>query len=379
MASPCVRRSSTLALLLLGVAGIGAALIVACGPADEEATEPTQRVVQVEVATALSRAVVDRVVASGTLAPRRQVDLSTEAAGRVAKLKVELGSKVRKGQLLALLDGGVARAQVRQAEANLRAAQARAGAATSKAGRTERLAAEGATSKSQLDGVRVEHESSLAAVEAAEAALALARDALRKTRITAPWAGTVAAVHLEVGSLLVPGQPTFRLVDIAGLKLRAGVTSKVVRQLEPGQAARIFLTDDPSPGTAGRVVHIGPEADARSHTYPIEVEVDNADGTLRAGMIARVEIAVGSRPEAVVIPLIALASGPDAHVFVVEGDTAARRSVTPGQRSGDDVEIRRGLQAGERVVTLGRQHLADGSKVRLYVLGEGSASESAED
>jgi multidrug efflux pump subunit AcrA (membrane-fusion protein) len=92
-------------------------------------------------------------------------------------------------------------------------------------------------------------------------------------------------------------------------------------------------------------------------------------------MVGRVEIAVGSRPDAVVIPQTALTEGSDPHVFVVDGEVAHKRSVTLGQRQGDDIEILTGLRSGEQVVTLGRQHLADGAAVRTYKLEEGSSAE----
>ena len=366
---PRVGALAALALLV----GLGSSCRPQAPPAQEE------RLVSVEVVAASTRGMTETVVVSGVLMPRRQVDISAEGGGSVGAVRVELGETVRKGQLLARTDARVARAQVKQAKANLRAAKARESAAESQAARTERLVAEGASSDSQLKGAQVDREGAVAAVEAAEASLSLAKDALRKTRITSPWAGTVAAVHLEVGGLAVPGQPAFRLVDIDSLVVQAGVPSKVVRRMERGQRAHVVLIEGTEGNTTGRVARIGPEADPRSRTYPIEIEVPNKEGLLRAGMVARVDIEVAFRPEAVVIPELALVDGASPHVFVVEGETARMRTVVPGERDGDEVEIRNGLVAGESVVTLGRQHLAEETKVRLYTLGKPSEPPSSGD
>jgi RND family efflux transporter MFP subunit len=164
-------------------------------------------------------------------------------------------------------------------------------------------------------------------------------------------------------------------VDVSRLQLRAGVGAAAVQQLHPGQEAKVFVGGDTGRSAPGEVTHVGPEPDARSHTYPVEIEVDGETGWLRSGMVGRVEIAVGSRPDAVVIPQTALTEGSDPHVFVVDGEVAHKRSVTLGQRQGDDIEILTGLQSGEQVVTLGRQHLADGTAVRTYALEEGSSAE----
>lgn len=361
-------------LLLTGLALVGLVAVSCPAPvADTEQASP--RIVPVEVVAARSQQVVDRIVASGSLGPLRAVDISAETAGAVVSLKVQLGDSVRKGQLLARVDAQVARAQLQQAEANLRAARARATAAATHQDRTERLAEGGASSEVQLEGAKLEHEAAAAAAESAAANVALTQAALRKTRVVAPWAGIIAAVHLEVGSLVGPGQPAFRLVDVSRLQLRAGVSAAAVQKLQPGQAAEVFVAGDSGRSAPGEVTHIGPEPDARSHTYPVEIEVDGDTEWLRPGMVGRVEIAFGSRPDAVVIPQTALTEGTDPHVFVVEAEVAHKRSVTLGQRQGDDIEIQTGLRAGEQVVTLGRQHLADGTAVRIYTLGESSSTE----
>jgi len=153
------------------------------------------------------------------------------------------------------------------------------------------------------------------------------------------------------------------------------VSAAAVQQLRPGQKTKVFVGGDIGRSAPGEVTHVGPEPDARSHTYPVEIEVDGETGWLRPGMVGRVEIAVSSRPDAVVIPQTALTGGDDPYVFVVDGEVAHKRRVTLGQRQGDDIEIQAGLRSGEQVVTLGRQHLADGTAVRTYTLGEGSSAE----
>jgi RND family efflux transporter MFP subunit len=344
--------------------------LVACGlgPQEDEAPPPA-RVINVETAFAQAATISIPVEATGTLKPAREVLLSAEGSGRVVALEVHLGDAVRKGDVLARLDARVPRAQLAQARAQLRASEAALEWADAGFAQAESLFANKASSSSAHLQARVARDQAQAQRNGAAAAVELAETALANTWIRAPWSGTIARVQLEEGALMGPGQPAFKLVEISRLKVAVGIPGSEIARVHPGQSARVEL-----PGLVddifveGVVAHVGPEPDPISRTWPAEVLIDN-DGSLHSGQLARVAVVVGERDDAVVVPDNALSGTGDPVVFVVEGDFAVERHVVLGLSLGDLVEIRSGVAAGEEVVTLGRQHLSDGSPIRRYQLG----------
>ncbi len=363
--------------------GLTAVVLVACTPpgggdeADAGAT-PAARVVNVETARAQAATVSVPVEATGTLKPAREVLISAEGSGRVVAVEARLGDAVGKGDVLARLDARVPRAQLDQARAQLRAAEASLELAEAGFAQAEALLENQATSSSAHLQSRIALDQARAQAEAAAAAVTLAETALSNTTVRAPWAGVVAAAQLEEGALVGPGQPAFKLVETARLKVAVGIPASEVARVAAGQAAYVELpglTDDVV--IDGTLLHVGPEPDPVTRTWPAEVVLANADGTLHSGQLARVAVVVGERDDAVVVPDNALTGEDEPVVFVVDaGDIARERRVTLGQSLGDLVEIRSGVEPGEEVVTLGRQHLSDGSPVARYQLG-GSTAEAA--
>lgn len=363
----------------LGPTLVLALLLAGCQPPGAAATEeaPQARVITVETAFAQAATVSIPVEATGTLKPAREVLLSAEASGRVVSLAARLGDPVRAGDVLARLDSRVPRAQLEQAQANLRGADAALELATAGFAQIEALLSEKATSRSSHLQARITLEQAQAQRDGAAAAVLLAETALANTTLRAPWAGTIAAVQLEEGALVGPGAPAFKLVETARLKVAVGVSASEIGRVAAGQTARIELpgpTDDVT--LEGVLAHVGPEPDPISRTWPAEVLIDN-DGTLHSGQLARVAVVVGERDDAVVVPDNAVGGTDDPTVFVVVGGVASERAVVIGQTLGDLVEIRSGVEAGDEVVTLGRQHLSDGAPIKRYSIGTTAADIAA--
>jgi len=357
---------------LIPTLALGLALALAgCTPPGAVADDgpPSARVVNVETSHALAATVSIPVEATGTLKPAREVLLSAQGSGRVVAVEAHLGDVVSKGAVLARLDARIPRAQLQQARSQLRAAEAAVELASAAFGQAESLLAQNATSGSAHLNARIGLAQAEAQRDGAAAAVELAEAALEYASLRAPWAGTIASVRLEVGALVGPGQPAFRLVETARLKVAVGIPASAIASIAAGQAARVELpglTDDVQ--VDGVLAHVGPEPDPITRTWPAEVVISN-DGSLYSGQIARVAVVVGERDDAVVIPDNALGGNGDPVVFVIVDDVAVKRSVVVGQTLGDLVEIRRGVSAGDEVVTLGRQHLSDGSPIRRYQLG----------
>jgi multidrug efflux pump subunit AcrA (membrane-fusion protein) len=331
------------------------------------------------------------VIVTGTLAADEEVVAGFKVAGRVSEIAVDLGSPVRKGQVLARLDPTDFRLRVEQAEAALR--QVRAGLGLPGDGsvesvdpektalvrearavleearlnreRTARLWEKNLIARSEVDAslsrLLVAESRYQAALEEIRnrqeqlserrSGLALARQQLADAVLNAPIDGAVRERRASVGEYLAAGAPVFGLVRIHPLRLRVAVTERDAPSVRVGQAVRVLLEGDPS-AYAGRVARLSPSIQEQNRTLIVEAEVANRDGRLRPGSFARAEIVVEADRTAVMVPASAVVTFAGLEkVFVVKDGKAVEQRIRTGRRSGDRVEILEGVAAGEPVVT----------------------------
>ncbi|HEY0776362.1 MAG TPA: efflux RND transporter periplasmic adaptor subunit, partial [Gemmatirosa sp.] len=194
----------------------------------------------------------------------------------------------------------------------------------------------------------------------------LAAKRLADARLVAPFGGTIARKLVETGATASTGTAVLTLVDLSEVDVRVGVSEADVGQLRVGQPATVEV---PALGRslAGRVAHVGVVADPASRTYAVKVALPNAAGALRGGMIATVLLPTARVRDAIVVPAAAVARDPDGatvvYVYTPADGRVRARQVQVGDARGADVEIARGLAAGEPVVVAGQQRLRDGSPV----------------
>ena len=359
-----------------------AALLVAlalagCPSASETAgdPEPTPEaaVYSVSVAEARTERVVDPVTVTGVVSPRREVTVLAEGSGRVTDLPTRLGQSVARGTTLVQLDPTVARAQLAQARATAAQAAAALELARAENARVQALHAQGATTDSAKDGSDIQVRTAEAQVQAADASVTLAEKALSDTTLRAPFSGTLSGVHLELGAVIAPGTPSFGLVDLSEVVVEAGISGREVPLVSEGQPVLVRVPSLGERTFEGAVLAVAPSSDPRTRTWPVEVSIPNADGALRGGMVARVEIVVGER-QGVLVPDGAVVESPEGdRVFVITGTTAQEREISLGRSSGGKVELRTGVEPGELVAVLGSQRLSNGATVSIYDMGEPAA------
>jgi RND family efflux transporter MFP subunit len=330
------------------------------------------------------------VVVTGTLAADEEVAAAFKVAGRLSEITVDLGSPVRKGEVLARLDPTDFRFRAEQAEAALR--QVRAGLGLPPEGQDERLDPEktalvrearavleearlGRDRMAQLREkdlvARSEFDSALSRLLVAEgryqaaveevrnrqevlaerrSALSLARQQLFDTVLHAPIDGAVRERRASVGEFLAAGAPVVGLVRVHPLRLRVAVPERDAAAVRVGQAVRIRTEGDPAEHT-GRVARLSPAIQEQNRTLAVEVEVANREGRLRPGAFARAEIVVEPDRLAVLAPVSAIVTFAGMEkVFAVPDGRAVEKRIRTGRRTGDRVEILEGLAAGERVV-----------------------------
>ena len=380
-------------LVLLGAALL-AVSVAACGkdttPAGAAARVKAQEPHPVRVVAAAVERLPRTVIVTGTLAADEEVVAGFKVAGRVSEIAVDLGSPVRKGQVLARLDPTEFRLRVEQAEAALR--QVRAGLGLPRDGSGEsvdpgetalvrearavldearlnrdrivQLWEKDYIARSEVDASRsrflVAESRYQAALEEIRnrqellaersSGLALARQQLADTVLNAPIDGAVRERRASVGEYLAAGAPVFGLVRVHPLRLRVAVPERDAPSVRVGQAVRVLLEGDPA-AHAGRVARLSPSIQEQNRTLNVEAEVANRDGRLRPGSFARAEIVVEADRTAVMVPAAAVVTFAGLEkVFVVKDGKAVEQRIRTGRRSGDRVEILEGVAAGDPVV-----------------------------
>ena len=344
----------------------------------------------VRVVAAVEERLPRTVAVTGTLAADESVVVGFKVAGRLAELTVDLGSRIRQGQVFARLDSTDFRHRVEQAEAARRQARARLGLAPDGADdrvqpeetalvrearavleearlnrdRSARLLEQELIARAQLDTAVAallvaegryqaaveEVRNRQALLEERRSDLALARQQLADTVLHAPIDGAVQERRASVGEYLAAGAPVATVVRVHPLRLRVAVPERELPGIRVGQPVRVRVEGDPAEH-AGRVARLSPVIQEQSRTLMVEAEVANPEGRLRPGAFARAEIVVEAGRSAVLVPASAIVTFAGVEkVIGVEGGRAVEKPVRTGRRVGDRVEIVEGLAAGAPVV-----------------------------
>lgn len=312
-------------------------------------------------------------VFSGTARAGVESRLSFKVPGTIRRLTVQVGDSVQAGQLIAELDANDYRLEVERAEAALAQARAQARNAEVSYERARRLYENNTAAKSDLDAARAAYESAEATVNAYEQSLELARLQLSYTRLTAPVAGAVAAVNVEVNENVSPGQAIILLASGSRLEVDVPVPEVLIAQVRAGDSTRVRFDALPDRDFPALVTEVGIAATGAGSTFPVTVLLQEADPDIRSGMAAEVGFRFGSRGgrEVYLVPAVAVGEDREGRfVFVVEPaeegvGTVHRRSVEIGELTPAGLEILSGLDDGDRVVTAGVSKIEDGMRVRM--------------
>jgi RND family efflux transporter MFP subunit len=336
--------------------------VAACSGGQQASGAPGQgqRIVPVAAAPAERRDMARAVTVVGPVEPVRTIGVNSLMAGTVLVLRAQEGDRVREGQLLAELDARETQAQLERARAVL------ANATTVFERNTELHA-----NKIITDA---EFELSRSAYEVAKSDAELWGTRYAFSRIAAPSAGVVTAKHVEAGSAVSPNQRVFDLADVSQLVVRVRLSELDVVHLRAGAPVTVTIDAYPDVRLPGAIRRVFPSADAQSRLVPVEVVLGAAPAgvAVRPGYLARVTFALDRRSGALAVPAPAVGVGDDgAFVFVVQADSVIRRPVGLGLTAEGWVEVARGLQEGELVVTSGHTNLRPGTRVRVAAAGAG--------
>jgi len=413
-------KSIKIALLVLSAALAGAGLVACSGskgaPNNNGATASPSAVVEISTTAAIVRQLPRFFEATGSLAADVQTDVQPQTSGKIVAVGVDMGTAVKKGQMLVRLEPADyklrveqavaqldnAKAAVRQAEekiglrsgqqfdpekvADVAAARANYNLAENNFQRAQKLVESGDVSraeydqrKSQRDSLRQVYESAIAQarqnyaavlvartnVTNAQTQVDLARRNLSYTVVTAPIDGYVLERPVDVGTYVSTTTKVATIVRTNPLWIRIDIPEQAVPQIKNGQPVSLATTSWPDRAFSGRIARVSPNVSATSRTLTVEAEIDNGSGALKPGQFGTVRILLPQSEPAVLVPQRALRTISGAtYVFVIKNGHAEQRLVQPGQTEGDLVEIKSGIAADETVATSNVDQLSDGAAVR---------------
>ncbi|MGH9914655.1 MAG: efflux RND transporter periplasmic adaptor subunit [Pyrinomonadaceae bacterium] len=345
--------------------------------------------VSVKTTTAEETAVEQTVSATGTLAAQDQATIGAKVTGRVTSISVDLGSDVKRGQVIAQIDEQDYKLRVEQAAAALeqsravlgldpkgkgikvdpeqtstvRRERARADEAKASLDRASRLIEQGVVSRSEYDSFESAYKVALntyrdaieeirnrvAQLSERTSAREIAQQQLLDTTIYAPFDGKVEQKIAGIGEYLAASAPIVRIVKVNPLRLRVEVSERSSQNVAAGQKIRVSV-DGVSGQYTGTIVRLSPIITDNNRVLVVEAEVPN-DGQLRPGAFARIEIIINGQGKAITVPQTALATYAGIEkLILVQNGRAVEKPVTTGRKIGERVEIVDGITAGETVI-----------------------------
>jgi RND family efflux transporter MFP subunit len=351
-------------IFLCLIASCSLFFLTACKKKETKSGE--EKVFNVQIRDIVKKPLRPFIESIGTLHPFEEVTISAEVEGVLRSVKVEEGTQVSKGMLLAAIDDSDYGLEVKRAEAALRQAEATLENTKLEYKRKDALFKEELVTKQQYDDVTTRLSLAEADVERAKASLALARLKLSKTKISSPLACVVKEKRVSAGDFVKNGTPLFVIIQPNPIKLRFTVPEKDVGRLKMNQEVTLKVDGFPESEFKGRVNIVFPNVEEKTRTLQVEALVPNNNLILKPGLFAKVTLYTAGEKDTVVIPVTSLLyEAEKVKVFVVEGDRAKERDVKLGSKYGEMMEIIQGVTEGEKVVTIGQQNLSEGAKVSV--------------
>ncbi len=335
--------------------------VIACSKPVER-VEIIRPVRTMTVAPASSQAVV---ALSGDVQPRYESRLGFRVGGKLIARKVEVGTVVKRGQLLMQLDPQDLQLAQSQARAAVAAAESSLALAKADLDRYRELRQKQFVSQAMLDTREATYKSALAGHEQATAALKLQSNQSSYNSLHADADGVITVIEAEVGQVVGAGVPVIRLARAGDKEVRVSIPEDQVEALRQVREITVRLWANPQAAMQGTLRELSPVADPASRTYTAKISLPRPGPDVRLGMTATVEFAAQG-PVAIRLPLSALVNqqGGTA-VWVVEGGKVALVNVQVAGTSGNELLVTGGLNPGQVVVTAGVNQLQAGQKVSL--------------
>jgi len=336
---------------------------------DTQRAVKQEGLVPVSLATVESRPFRGAIPFTGTLLASNRAELKAEVSGRLTRVTVHEGDRVKAGMVLCAQDEDELLLNVKTAEAQLAQAQAQAAQTRADHDRAQMLLGRHSVTKQAAQQAETNFNAAVAGAEAAESNLGLARTRLRKARTLAPFDGEVAQRAVQPGENLSPGQTSFVVVDNRKLELQADLPTEAVALVAVGMKAT-FRVAGFAQAFPAVLTQVSPSVQPDGRTLRVRLEVPNPGGRLKGGLFAEGELLTEGTLQRPALPASALVTvGREADLFVADQGFARRKRVGVGQEQ-DGWRPVDGLPLGAQVVDNGRDHVLDGSPLKVMAAAQ---------
>ncbi len=366
----------TLLIVLVAFGGVvGMQQFISMKKAEAAANMP-ETVSQITAMTVKGQEWTPVITAVGSIRPNQGAMISAQAAGTVTKVLVKSGDKVKKGQLLVEIDSSAERASLKATEAQLPAAQANYN-------RYRNLVASNSASKAELDNAQSTYNQLLATIEATKAQI-------ERRQIYAPFDGEAGIVNVNVGQYVTVGTEIVRVEDQSVMKIRFTLPQTNLEDIFVGQKVTATIDALPARTFPAKITAIDPAVDTATGLINIEAIVTEGQDKLLSGMFARLNVALPTLHDQIVVPQIAVTYtmyGETVYVLQPLSDEdkekvtkmaemnksldinkiyrAKQMEVTTAERSGVYSHLSKGLKAGDVIVTGGLQRLKNNALIQI--------------
>lgn len=340
------------------------ALIAGCGkppPAPEE-------VRSVRTVVAAAGATDARRIYAGEVRPRYESNLGFRVAGKIDKRKVNVGDRVRKGELLLQLDPADLALNEASSQATVAAQEAQFAVEKADLARYRKLLDTGFISAAEFDRQQTRYAAAEAQLASVRAQARVSGNQTGYAQLHADADGVITAIDAEVGQVVAAGQTIVRLAQAGTMEVAANIPEQLLSSLKPGAPVKVALWTVDGRDFAGRIRELASSADPATRTYSLRVTVDAPPPEMRLGMTASVRIPGPELPSLIHLPTSAYTEQRGVHGVWVFDDASSTVRFRPVRLSGFDGNsalIGEGLAPGDRVVTAGAPLLREGQKVRL--------------
>lgn len=356
-------RIYTCALLLL--------VLVGCTDSDIKPNENVRPIAWVSVSAS---PINQRRAISGLVAPIETADLSFEVNGKVKTVHVNLGSEVKKGEVLASLDSRSFELAVQSSRAEVDKAKATLAEAENEYHRYEKMIHQQLVSQSEFDNAKASYESSKSAVDVTLAKLDIAEKDLQDSMLTAPYNGTISKRLIEPSQQIASGIQAFEIEGEHGFEIQVMVPETLIHIVKQNDILQVIVPSINSKKMNGKITEIGSRAES-ANAFPVTIAIQNNHVKLRAGMTAEVQFEyegigrTGVTGSVVIIPISALVADLNQKISVFVFDQQAqvirKQEVKTENIIGNNVYISTGLSEGDIIASAGVAFLRDGQKVTL--------------
>ena len=335
----------------LSFAAMAMCFFVACS--NEKGTENREKIIPVKVMKIAAARTENTQNYVGTVEESVAVSLAFSSMGTVAGVYVSEGQRVRKGQLLAMLNTTTAENSYKMMLAKQQQAQ----------DAYDRLVK--VHENGSLPDIKfVEIETGL---QQAKSMTAVAKKSLDDCRLYAPRDGVIASRNVEAGSSAAPGVTAFKLVSIEKVHVKISVPENEIGKIVEGQPARVEIPALDNAVFSGKIDMKGVAANAISHTYEAKIGINNPKAQLMPGMVCKVFLTDDAGSAEIIVPNQTIQIAPDGrrYVWLAVNDVAKRQFVKPGGLNDNGIVIAEGLSAGDNLIVEGFRKVSEGMRVAV--------------